>query len=487
MLPRLLDIVEGVASGMFPDKHPIAQFLWDTGQNVRFTPNGVEKRTGYARPLTKAASDPVRGMLQLLDNGGQNLFWGDHDALYNWDVSIVSTLNTGFTGTVDATTQLPATTWSMVEWGNWAVATNGVDSMQVWKGSGAFTALGGTPPATAEIILKIREHVVAVNVAGDNVGYAWCDTDDVEDWVPTASNRAGSNTIRDLSSKIIAAAPLTGDTIAVYSQNEMALINYIGEPYMFGHKRGPKGPGAVSKQSVVQVGNENYGMSREGFFRTNGNGFEWIGEGVVKDTVYAELNLSHRTKVCAYHDAEHNEVVWFYPTTTNEPDKGVVYNYMSKQWSFTGYGRTSALERLIFSYPISASSDGEVYYEDYEYDADGSALLARVQSKPLCFESATREGGSVSLADLWKYIDAIKLAIESEVGTGLEISLGVQDTLQDEILWTDYFYADSNMNVVYPEISGRWVTIRIQSEEVGSTWQLQGMTLYGKVIGGPPA
>lgn len=483
MLPKLLDIVEGVASGMFPDKHPSTQFLWSTGKNVRFTLNGVEKRTGFDSIFTKPASNPVRGMLQLLDTSSQKIFWGDADALYMWDTTSVSTVNTGYSGTVDATSQLPATAWSMVEWGNWSIASNGVDQIQIRKGTGTFANLTGTPPATAEIILKVQEHLLAINVAGDTVGYAFCDTDDPEDWVPTASNRAGSNTIRDLSSAIVAAVPLTGNTVAVYARTEMALINYIGEPLIFGHKKGPKGPGALSKQAVVQVGNENYGMSPDGFFRTNGVTFEWIGEAEVKDTVYGELKLDHTTKVCAYHDAEHSEVVWFYPTVATEPDKGVIYNYDTKRWSFTGYGRTSALERLTFDYPLSAASDGNVYYEDFAYDADSTAMLACIESKPMSFEAAQAGMVPQSLADFWKYIDAIKLAIKGEAGNGLEISIGVQETLQDEVLWTDYFYADSNMNVIYPEISGRWITIRVQSEALGSIWQLQGMTIYGTLTG----
>lgn len=484
MLPKIHEIISRIGEGLKPDQHDMQDLIWADGRNVRFKAHGVQKRGGFTAPFTKPASLAVRGIAQLQDST-QKVFWGDKSDIYMWDTSSVTNEGTSYTGITDETSSAPATGWSFVEWGTWMIASNGVDTPQVWKGT-SFAALGGTPPSTAEIILKLSEHLVAFNTDADDKGYEWSDTDDPEDWVPVADNRAGNLVIRHFSDKIVAACPISGDNAIVYTKNQTAIVSYVGEPYVFSHERGPNGPGAVSKYSVVQVGSLNYGLSPNGFFMTDGVNFEWLGEDEIKETVFGEINRSQMTKVCAYHDIENNEVTWFYPTSGTEPDKGIIYNYKEDKWSFTDYGRTACMERFIFDYPMAAGSDGTVYYEDNGADAGSSAMYAWLQSKSTPCYRASRDGSMISLEDQWKYIDALKVGIVNEVGGGLTVRVGVQDKLDDDILWTDHWYVNRDMDVVYPEITGRWITFRIESNKLSSEWEVQSITAHGMPVGGPP-
>ncbi len=484
LLPPLMKITKGLGTGIVPDAHDITDFVWADARNVRFNELGVRKMAGWEAAFVKPGSNPVRGLGQVLDLNGQNIFFGDQTKLYWWNTTTVATAGTGFSGITDETVTAPATSWSFEEWGNWAIATNGVDAPQIWKTSGNFANLAGSPPGTAEIVLKLNAYMLLFNTDSGDTDYAWCSADDVEDWVAVTNNTAGGATIRDMSSKIVAAVPL-GTGIAVYGKSDMVLISFIGAPFIFGHKPAVQGVGAVSKYSVISVGRQNYGWSANGFFVTDGINTKWIDTETIRRTVFDEVNTAQYSKICGYHDAANTEIKWYYPIG-NEPDKGVGYNYITNAWTFYGHGRTSAQDKRIFNFPLTAANNGAVYFEEFGNNADEQPLVTYAETKANPFFRTDRDGKNpMSMEDQFKYIEAIKLALTNTAGRGLKFRIGVQDKLSDPIIWTKHFYADRNMEPVYPDLSGRWITLSIESDQLGDAWTLQGFTIHGKLIGGP--
>ena len=483
LLPKLLDFRSDMGVGISPDKHPLLDtFFWDTGRNVKFTPNGVKKMTGWTEITTALGTDPVRGLNQLLNTSGQNIFWGDVQNLWRWDSSTVSNVASGFTGALNESVTQIATSWSFVEWGNWMVASNGVDPIQVWKGSGNFVPLGGGPPATAEILVKKDVNIIAFNTDDGETTYEWCHQDDIEDWVVAADKTAGFNTIRDFDSAIIAAVPLGGE-IAVYSIDRMVLVGTRNPPYYFGHSPGIKGIGAVSKYSVVEVGRFHYGVSRKGFFKTDGVTHSYLDVDDIRETFLDEVNWDQKSKINGYHDERNTEVIWSFCTESNlEPNKSIGYNYEQDVWTLYDFGFTSTQEQRIFDYAVLADVDGSVYWGEFSDDAAGEILSAYIRSKPYSFMEA-RGSTMVSLEDYFKYIQAVKLGLKRHVGDGVYLKLGFQDELDEPITWFTYRYINKDVEPVYPGKSTRWLTIEVGSDRLGDAWELHTMSVHGKRMG----
>ena len=482
MLKKLISVTQGLSSGVEPDKHPQAGFIWKDSRNVQSTVSGARKMKGWTKPLTSPDTDTPRGMGQLLDAALTRLFWGTIDAIHSWDGTTVTTPGTGFTGNLSESGTTPASTWSMQEWGAWQIATNGVDTPQIFKGA-SFASLAGTPPTTAEIVLTLGPHALLfnTNVAGN--GYNFSHEDDVEDWVGGVS---GSNIIRDFDSDIVCAVPLA-DRIAVYGKEKLAVLSYLGSPLYFGHKTTiNSGIGAVSKKSVVAVRGVNYGLGPNGFFRTDGVRAQDIDLGTVRDTFLADVNSAHLTKINAWHNEVAHEVIWYYPSgTSTEPDKGITYNYITKAWHFLDHGRTASTEQRVFAFPYTAQSDNSILQMNDGEDDAANPITAYVQSHPFPFERQTRNEGSMTLEDVYKYIDAIKLYMANFNSVGIKIRVGVQDELDDNIVFTDVLQLSDPATPIFPMISGRWITLRVESAELGDTWELQGFEAHGKLIGGP--
>lgn len=484
LLPKLIAAPLGLNAGIRPDLHPMTlQGVWVDGRNVRMTTTGVRKMPGWTVPFSKLSNLAPRGMGQLLDGSTTELFWGTKEKIFRWTGAVVSEVATGFTGVTDQVGTTPATAWSFVEFGAWILATNGVDTPQIYKGT-SFATLTGSPPSTAEIVIKKESYVLLLNTSDSPNGYSWSDSDDPETWVPTAVNQAGNLIIRDFDGPIIAAVNL-GNRIAVYGEEKLALITFVGAPFFFGHAIAIDNRiGAVSKHSVVSVGDLNYGLSPQGFFVTDGVTVQEIDQGHVRETFKAEFNTEQQTKVNGYHNALTNEVIWYYPTGSNlEPNKGITYNYVTKTWSFLSHGRTASILQAVFTFPYAAGDNGDIFQHNDGVDDVDAAMIAFVQTHPLSLSVQGRNGPE-TLEDFFKYIEAIKLGMQDFVSSGIKIQVGVQARLDDEIYFLDTIQLEDPSKPIYPKVSTRWVTIRIESRELGDTWELQSMLVHGKVVGG---
>lgn len=452
------------------DDHRIP--LWKSGSNVHFTPQGVAKIKGFATLFTKPVSSttPIRGMAQRISAGSQFLYFGSPTILYRWNTSaFVET--TGFTGNLNGTVVTPASIWSIEPFGSLVLATNGVDTPQIDTGSGTFANLTGIDFTTAEIFVKRGPHMLAFNTSINDKGFVWCDIDDVQDWQPVAANAAGDLIIRELDSEIIAAVPL-GDKIAAYGKDQMFLVGYIGSPRYFGYKPGVEGIGAISKKAVVEVGRRNYGIGRHGFWETNGVSIRYIDDPAIREFFFDDVNWTQSSKVNGYHNEAKHEIIWYYPSVggSGEPDKGLVYDYQRGLWSQLGYGRTASIERQVFTEPIVADNTGEVYQDNFGNDADGSALVASILSKPVDF-------GTV---DQVKEIDGIRISYK---GTGLQFRLGSQQDLDDAITYTSFVAVAVGHKITDIRIAGRYITLELKSSATGDNWDLSAVDVYGRLGG----
>jgi len=493
LLSKLADIRSGLNSGLKPDLHPQMPFLWEDGRNVRFTKGGVAKMLGWTSEkvhlvVTGNATMP-RGGIAYIDGATEEFHFGNDTRIYTWDGTTLAPDAKAFTG-VDKL-------WSFENWGSWVVATNGIDAPVIYKGA-SYADLTGTPPATAEIMLVNGAHMLAFNTDLDAKGYEWCHEDDIEDWVPTAANAAGSNLIREFTAEIVAAVPL-GDNTAVYAGEKMAVVSSLGAPFYFGHKIAfQKGISVYNKKCVASVGDLNIGLGANGFFLTDGVSITQLGEGEIADTWRRDVNPATYGKINSYHNSFTKEVIWYYASgTATEPDKAIAYNYETNTLTFQDHGRLMAIgsetteTSSLFSKPLAIEKATDVLdaWEIFKHnngtDADTSAMVVYIESKPYAIEDPDPRNPQ-TFEDFIKYVEAIKLYMGIFVSKGIKIKIGVKDSLDDETYFGEVTQLADPTIPIFPDISGRWIILRVESSELGDDWELQGFAVHGSMTGGPP-
>lgn len=467
----IIKLREELKSGQYPGISWGQVPLWQLGENVEFSPTGPRKIQGWSELAISASSaTPCRGISQALGTT-QKIYWGTATNIYLWDTVSESTVSSSLTGIEDATVLAPATQWSFVPYGSWMLATNGVDAPKIDKDTGTGADLDvGSQFTTAEIFIARGPHILALNTSVNDKGFMWCDTDDVEDWVPTSSNAAGDLVIREASSEIMAATHL-GESVMAYTKEDSFRIAYIGSPNYFGYKPGPTGIGAVSKNSVISVGRQNYGWGREGLWVTDGVSMKYI-DAPVRDYLNENVNFSQISKVCGYHDEENKSVKWFYESTASadDVDRGIGYAYETGEWFLLGYGMSAVAERQVFTNPLAADANNDIYYQNFGDDADGAAMTAWIRTKPMDGDNA----------DFIKEIEAIRVAYK---GSGLQYRFGVQEDEDDSVTWGSYAPVGSGFDFTSDRLSGRYITLELYSNALGDSWDVSRVDVHGRVSG----
>lgn len=492
MAEPLISIIDPalLESGIVPSLHKLQAPLWIAGQNVIFEDGSVQKSKGYIAIAEPAGTDPILGMQDILLSTGANLCFGDATNLYRYDGSAITTDGTGYTSILslgafqntafqddafitDSTTVVPASLWSMANFGTWCFATNNVNTPQINKMAGAgFVDLTGTPPTRARIVIRYKNFIIFFDTdLGDN--YAeWCDVDNPEDYVNGA---AGNLPIRDLDSGIKCVVPI-GDALAVYSSNSMAIFQYLGPDFWFGSKPALKGIGATGIHSVVSQKSLNFGISKQGVWKTDGANYDYISPPYIRKWIQDNVNFDKEEKIAGYLNEDRTMVEWGVPVNGGSDNSITIgYNYQKGTWMFRSYGITCALKKNAFPFPVFGLSDGSIHFGEYGTDANTNPLEAWVQSKPLPGDNHL----------VWKDVEWLISYIRDLTGTGVYLYLGFQESLDDAIVWSSAITASeaSNPQFIEGTSSGRYISIKLYSNTLGSTWRLAGFDIWGVKTG----
>jgi hypothetical protein len=323
--------------------------------------------------------------------------------------------------------------------------------------------------SSVEIFVNRGPHVLGFNTSTSGKEFIWCAADDTDTWVASTTNLAGQLEIRELETDIIAAVPM-GNRVAVYGDDQMFLVNYLANDLVFGYQPAINGIGAVSKKSVVPVGRKNYGLSLQGFFVTDGVEFTYIDEPATRNWYQDNAHIGQLSKCIGFHDEEHNQIKWFFPTTTTTNAGGVVFNYRKNTWSIITGARSAGDERRMLNNPVVGSEGGIVYRESAGPNEAGAAITAYVRSKP------------ISMGEAWriKELDTLRMGY---IGSGLQYRIGWAETETGSITWGSYTDISTGFEFQSTRTAGRWMFFEAYSAAPNAAWELMDVEFIGRIEG----
>lgn len=475
-----VELADGVNSGAFPDVFSRRIPLWEMAENVHFTELGAERIKGRTTlDSTGAVSGQIiRGVFQTQRSGLPTVFFGDLTKLYQYDAtngvvdrsgpSAPYALNAETVGLVDASH------WSIVEFGNYILATNGVDFPQINK-TGTFEDVTGMDITTAKIFVVFGPHVLAFNTDCCDREFVWCDAGDTDQWIAATDNLAGQLEIRELSTEIKAVVPL-GSRLAVYGKDQMFLINYLKNDLVFGYQAALNGIGAVSPNAVVPVGRRNFGLSTQGFFVTDGASFEYIDDPAIRHWWRKNADKDQLAKVCAYHLEEDTQVRWYFHKDGDagtENSYGISYNYEKQAWGFITEPYSACQERTVFDKPVVGDINGSLFQDSDGLNDDAASISYSLITKGL----------DLGDADRIKSVDSIRIGLR---GSNLKYRLGWAETENGTITWEDdtaLLSATDGYAFINHRTSGRWLFIEFYADVTDADWELMSIEVIGRLEG----
>jgi len=352
-------------------------------------------------------------------------------------------------------------------------------------GNGNFTCTVTVPQIdfdTLECFHRQGPHMLAFSYSKGDVDYstsfAWCSADDLDTWTAAATNTAGSLLIREAETPIRCVAQL-GNGLAVYTETQMFIVNYVGQPNIFGYKVAlENGVGAVSPNSVISVGRMNYGVSRDGFFATDGASVRMIGrESGMNQYFRDNMAMGELAQVYGFENSKENEVVWGVPKDEASITEEIYYNYKTNQWGIRTSIISAYLDRGVFHEALSADSNGNLYFEGNTPNNTNPDSQA---TQPV---SAVTKAHDLNNADRVKEITAIRVGKE---GSGSpRMSIGWSNTIDADptYLDKDSFLIDDSFKSFPIRAAGRYIHIKVESTGASDDWTLTDLVVQGRYEG----
>lgn len=395
-----------IHKGWMPDKIPfgmpegglvIAENILPTdGRYI----TAQDKQTYSSSAVASAGGGkPSRAIELKLVSGDYYGFIGTHDKLYRLNTDKTLTDKTRVAGGAYTTGD---NQWNFEQYGDWILATNFSDDIQIFKdfgGAGAFVSLasektGTDDPPKAKYMLLYKGHLILgyVNAAGPKK-IQWSALEDVGGWDQSLTTGADSQNFPDGKGEITGLARV-GNGFAVFHENSINTGYYSGAPYTFAFQHNRiDNVGCYVPGSLISVGGIAYFWGEDDIYMFDGQTLTPIGTNL-KDTVIDSLNTAAMNQVSVAHDNANGLIWWSYPTGSDtNATKVLVYNYREK--------RFTQLELTMHT--IFHMHSGALLMDDMD------SLYPDISDMPYNMDSRAYQSGSPVMAcvDTDLYVDTL--------------------------------------------------------------------------------
>lgn len=309
----------------------------------------------------------------------------------------------------------------------------------------------------------------------------WSDQEDFQNWTPAAVNQAGS--LRLSSGSEIVTSIQARQEILVCTDTALYSMQYLGAPEVWGAQLLGDNISIASQNSMAYAGAVAYWMGRDKFYMYDGTVQPLPCN--VRKYVFTDINLTQYGQVCAGTNEGYHEVWWFYCSAgSTTADRYVIYNYLDNIWYYGNMGRTAWLDSSLRGDPIAATySNNLVNHEvgnDDKETAVTAAIHAHITSSEFDLDDGDRfmfinrmlpdvtfEGSSATAPAV-----VMTLSPMQNSGSGYNNPLSEGGVNDAAVTRTATVPIEEFTGQVFLRVRGRQMAFKVESTEIGVSWQL---------------
>ncbi len=330
------------------------------------------------------------------------------------------------------------------------------------------------------MVSDVDRHVIAFgcNPLGSNVQdpllIRFSAQENPADWTPLTTNTAGD--LRIGSGTAIVQAVETRQEILVFTDQALHSMQFIGPPYTFGINRISENITIRSPNAAVAIGDAVYWMGKDQFYVYNGNVNQL--QCTVREKILRDINDDQLEKIFVGVNSGYQEIWWFYPSlNSDDVDKYVVYNYDANIWYYGTLNRTAWIDRGVTDYPVAAGTDGILYNHEYEADDQSGtspvAIESFIQSAPIdlgdgeVFSYVRKMIPDVTFRTSTNPAPQVDFTIDAfNYNGGLQVSSDTANIVKSSSVPVEQYTEKVDLRV-----RGRAISVKISSDQVGTTWR----------------
>lgn len=341
------------------------------------------------------------------------------------------------------------------------------------EGQATATIIMAAPPVNDGIFVAMPQRQIVAwgstrTGIQDPLLITWCDVNNYNQWIPLATNQAGSYRIPK-GSRIVGAVQGPQQAI-IWTDVDVWSMQYIGPPYVYSFNEVGTGCGLIGRKAAASMNGIYYWMGPSQFFTLGGDGVLSL-PCPVWDVVYQNLDQDNLQKIRVAVNSRFGEIQWFYPSITGgtgEIDSYVKYNVPLNIFDYGTLGRTAWIDQSVLGPPIGADPSTLLLFQhETSNDADGQAMSPYFQTGYF----------TLNEGDLQTFIDLIwpdmKWGMVSQPKTAtVNISFYVVGYPGDTPVVYGPYPVTQGVQYFNTRLRGRLISIRISSNDLGSFWRI---------------
>jgi hypothetical protein len=367
-----------------------------------------------------------------------------------------------------------ATDWTLDNWGEYLVSNPEGGEIYFWNPTdgGTYSTVVPNAPKINEgcFVAMPERQIIAYGSTftgiQDPLLVRWCDIGNFTSWIGTVVNQAGSFRIPK-GSKIVGAlqGPQQG---LIWTDLGIWTMQYIGQPLIWSFNEVGTGCGLIGRRAATTLSGAVYWMSQSQFFTLGGGGVQPI-PCPIWDVIFQDIDTTYANNIRCATNARFGEITWYYPTTGSGgvPTNYVKFNPALGSWDYGTLTRTAWIDQSVLGAPIGAGGDKVIYQHETSTDADGQAINAYFQTGWFTLQ----DGDVKTFVDQvwpdmkWGYYGGVQTA-------NVKITFFAADYPGGIVRTHGPYSVTQATTYVTPRLRGRLVSIRIESNDVGSFWRL---------------
>lgn len=294
----------------------------------------------------------------------------------------------------------------------------------------------------------------------------WCDVNNYNVWTALITNQAGSYRIPK-GSRIVQClqGPQQG---LIWTDLSLWAMQYVGPPFVYQFNEIGLNCGLIARKAAASMNGIVFWMGQSQFFKFAGSGVEPI-RCPIWDIAFQDLDRDNVDKIRIATNSRFMEVSWFYPTTGSNGENShyVKYNMALDQWDYGTLDRTAWINESVLGPPIGAALNEYIYQHETSADADGQPMLSSFQTGYF----------AMTEADVKMFIDQVWPDMKwgyygGTQGANVLLTFYVADYPGDTPIAYGPFTLTQSTKFITPRFRGRLVSIKIESNDIGSWWRL---------------
>jgi hypothetical protein len=321
----------------------------------------------------------------------------------------------------------------------------------------------------------------------------WSDQENAVMWTPAATNQAGSVRLSH-GSKIISSLQ-SRQEILLWTDSTLYSLQYLGPPIVWGSQLLTDNISIISQNATAIAAGVVYWMGIDKFYKYDGRSSTLRCD--LRKFIYSDINMAQADQIFAATNEGFNEVWWFYCSADSSTiNRYVVFNYAENggegAWYYGSLARTAWVDSGLRDFPVAATYSNNLVNHEDGVDDEETATPAPINSYIMSSQFDIDDGHNFSF--IWRVLPDVTfrgstagapavtmtlLPLQNS-GSGYNNPLSVGGSADGSVVQTGTsqtiggktYEIDQFTGQINTRVRGRQMSIKIEANQIGTTWQL---------------